>query len=251
MAITIKSDREIALMRHAGHVLSQVHNELAKEIHEGMTTKEVGDLCEEIILSYEDCRPNFKGYDGFPASACVSLNEEIVHGIPDPERVIQDGDIVSIDTGVDYMGYQSDAARTIAIGNVSSEARHLIEVTRQCFFEGVRMVKPGVRTSEISKRIGEYAASQGFTTARDLTGHGIGTDMHEEPMIPNKKMKMRGIVLEKGMAIAIEPMLCAGTDNIWWMDNDWTIVTADGRLSAHYENSVAVTDYGYEILTLV
>ncbi len=251
MPITIKSEREIALMRHAGHVLAHVHNELAREIHEGMNTWEIDMLTREIIQSYEGCTPNFLNYEGFPAAVCVSINHEIVHGIPSEDRVLMEGDIVSLDTGVCYKGYQSDAARTHAIGEVSREARKLIDVTRTSFFEGVKAVRPGIRLQEIGRGIQTYVESEGFYVTEDLCGHGIGRNLHEEPDVLNYVSKCRGIRLEKGMTIAIEPMISAGTSQIWWEDNDWTAVTLDGSLSAHYENTVYVTEDGYEILTLV
>ena len=184
MAVTIKSEREIELMREAGKILGKVHNELAKEIKAGMTTYQIDKIGEELIRSY-GCIPSFLGYEGFPASICVSVNDEVVHGIPSKHRVIVDGDIVSLDAGVIYKGYQSDAARTVAVGEISDEAKKLIEVTRESFFEGLKFAKEGCRLYEISAAIGDYAEQRGYGVVRELCGHGIGKNLHEDPEIPN------------------------------------------------------------------
>ena len=249
MAVTIKSEREIELMKEDGKILAKTHEELGKALHAGMTTKEVDRLAEEIIRSY-DCIPSFLNYNGFPASVCVSINDEVVHGIPSKKRIIRDGDIVSLDCGVIYKGYQSDAARTHAIGEVSPEAARLIEVTRQSFYEGIKFAKAGNHLNDIGKAIQAYAESFGYGVVRDLVGHGIGREMHEDPEVPNFAMPMKGIRLKPGMTLAIEPMINAGTWEVEWTDDDWTVVTADGSLSAHYENTILITDGEPVILSI-
>ena len=249
MAVTIKSERELELMREAGKILAKVHTGLAKELKVGMTTLEVDRLCEEMIRGF-GCIPSFKNYHGYPASVCVSINEEVVHGIPSKKRIIRDGDIVSLDIGVIYKGYHSDAARTHAIGAVSEEAKLLIERTRQSFFEGMNYAVAGNHLHEISKAIGGYAESFGYGVVRDLCGHGIGSQLHEDPEIPNFKQLRRGIKLRPGMTLAIEPMINMGTADVYWLDDDWTVVSADESLSAHYENTIVITEGKPEILTL-
>ena len=249
MAVTIKSERELELMREAGKILAKVHTGLAKELRPGMTTLEVDRLGEEMIRSF-GCIPSFKNYHGYPASVCVSINEEVVHGIPSKKRIIEAGDIVSLDIGVIYKGYHSDAARTHAVGEVSEEARLLIERTRQSFFEGMNYATAGKHLHEISRAIGGYAESFGYGVVRDLCGHGIGSQLHEDPEIPNFKQLRRGIKLRPGMTLAIEPMINRGTADVYWLDDDWTVVTADMSLSAHYENTIIITEGKPEILTL-
>ncbi len=250
MAVTIKSEREIELMREAGKILGKVHNELAKEIKAGMTTYQIDKIGEELIRSY-GCIPSFLGYEGFPASICVSVNDEVVHGIPSNNRVIIDGDIVSLDAGVIYKGYQSDAARTVAVGEISEEAQRLIDVTRESFFEGLKYAREGCRLYEISAAIGEYAEQRGYGVVRELCGHGIGKNLHEDPEIPNFRQKGRGMRLQAGMTLAIEPMINIGRPDIDWLNDDWTVITDDGSLSAHYENTVLITKGEPEILSLV
>lgn len=249
MAVTIKSQREIELMRESCRLLSIVHDELGKAVKPGMTTYQIDKLGEDMIRSF-GCIPNFKNYNGFPAAICVSVNNEVVHGIPSKKRVLQEGDIVSLDAGLIYKGYHSDAARTHAVGEISKEARQLIDVTKQCFFEGIKFAKEGCHLHEISAAIGDYAESFGYGVVRDLVGHGIGTNLHEDPQIPNFRQKKRGIRLQAGMTLAIEPMINAGTYEVKWMDDDWTVVTKDGSLSAHYENTILITTGEPEILTL-
>ena len=204
---------------------------------------------EEIIRSY-GCVPSFLNYNGFPASVCVSVNDEVVHGIPSSARVIHEGDIVSLDTGLIYKGYQSDAARTYGIGEITAEAQKLIDVTKQSFFEGIKYAKAGNHLNDISSAIQAYAESFGFGVVRDLVGHGIGTKMHEEPEIPNFSQHRKGIRLAAGMTLAIEPMITAGRYDVVWMDDDWTVVTEDGSLASHYENTILITDGEPEILSL-
>lgn len=250
MSISIKTEREIELMRKSGQLLAKVHEELGKELHEGMTTKEIDRLGEEIIRSY-GCIPNFLNYNGYPASICVSVNDEVVHGIPSEHRYLQNGDIVSLDAGLIYKGYHSDAARTHGIGEISETAQRLIDVTRQSFFEGIKYAKPGNHLVDIARGIQTYAEQAGFSVVRDLTGHGIGTSLHEDPEIPNFVRRRRGAKLQKGMTLAIEPMINEGTYDVWWLEDDWTVVTRDGKLAAHYENTIAITEDGCEILTML
>ncbi|WP_434310688.1 type I methionyl aminopeptidase [Hominifimenecus sp. rT4P-3] len=249
MAVTIKSEKEIALMRESGRLLAIVHEELGKAIRPGMTTKDIDRLGEEIIRSF-GCVPNFLHYNGYPASICVSVNDEVVHGIPSRKRYLEDGDIVSLDAGLIYKGYHSDAARTHAVGEISKEARKLMDVTRECFFEGIKFAKAGYHLHDISNAIAAHATKHGYGIVEDLVGHGIGTHLHEEPEIPNFYQHTKGIRLKPGMTLAIEPMINMGTKDVEWLDDDWTVVTADGSLSAHYENTVLITEGEPEILTI-
>ena len=248
--VTIKSHREIELMRKAGKLLAQTHGELEKAIKPGMSTWQIDKLGEEIIRSF-GCIPSFLNYNGFPASICVSLNDEVVHGIPRKDCIVQEGDIVSLDAGLIYEGYHSDAARTVAVGEISDEAKKLIEVTRQSFFEGIKYAKAGNHLHDISNAIGDYSESFGYGVVRDLVGHGIGKNLHEDPQIPNFRQKRRGIKLQAGMTLAVEPMINMGTYQVCWLDDDWTVVTEDGSLSAHYENTILITDGEPEILTIL
>ena len=249
MAVTIKSPREIELMRKAGEILAQVHEELHAAVHPGMSTMDIDKLGERLIRSH-GCIPSFKNYNGYPASICVSVNDEIVHGIPNKHRILKEGDIVSLDAGTIYKGYHSDAARTWAVGNVSPEAQKLMDVTKQCFYEGIKFAKAGNHLNDISAAIQKYVESFGFGVVRDLVGHGIGTNMHEEPEIPNFAQKRKGIKLAAGMTLAIEPMITAGRYDVAWMDDGWTVVTEDGSLASHYENTILITDGDPEILSL-
>ena len=249
MAVTIKSERELELMREAGKILAKVHLQLKKELKAGMTTLEIDRLGEEMIRSF-GCIPSFKNYNGYPASVCVSVNEEVVHGIPRADRILKEGDIVSLDAGLIYNGYHSDAARTHAVGKISKEAQLLIERTRQSFFEGMKYAVAGHHLHEISAAIGDYAESFGYGVVEDLCGHGIGTHLHEDPEIPNFRQFRRGIKLRPGMTLAVEPMINIGTADVVWMDDDWTVVTEDLSLSAHYENTIVITEGKPEILTL-
>lgn len=249
MPITIKSSREIELMTEAGRILEIVHNELGKALRPGMSTKAIDKLGEEVIRSY-GCIPSFLDYNGYPASICVSVNDEVVHGIPSEHRIIQEGDIVSLDAGVIYKGYQSDAARTHAVGEISEEAKKLIDATRESFFEGIKYAREGNHLFDISAAIGKYAEDRGYGVVRDLCGHGIGTALHEAPEIPNYAMNRKGVKLKAGMTLAIEPMINIGGWEVDWMDDDWTVVTRDHSLSAHYENTVLITEGEPKLLTL-
>ena len=249
MAVTIKSEREIDLMRKSCQILAKVHDELGKAIEPGMSTLDIDRLGEKLIRGY-GCIPNFLHYNGYPASVCVSVNDEVVHGIPRADRILQEGDIVSLDAGLIYKGYHSDAARTHAVGNIRPEAAKLIEVTKQSFFEGIKNIKAGCHLHEISNTIAAYAEKFGYGVVTELCGHGIGTHLHEDPSVPNNTQKSRGIRLQAGMTLAIEPMINMGTHKVCWLDDGWTVVTYDGSLSAHYENTVLITDEGCEILSL-
>lgn len=249
MSVSIKSAKEIELMRESCRLLSIVHEELGKAIHPGMSTWEIDRLGEEMIRSF-GCVPNFLHYNGYPASICVSVNEEVVHGIPSKKRILREGDIVSLDAGLIYKGYHSDAARTHAVGEISKEAQQLIDVTKQSFFEGIKYAKAGNHLHEISAAVQNYAERFHYGIVRDLTGHGIGTSLHEDPAIPNYKPMGRGIKLRSGMTLAIEPMITAGTYEVEWLSDNWTVVTRDGSLAAHYENTILITEGEPEILTL-
>ena len=249
MSVSIKSTREIELMREAGRLLEITHNEMEKALKPGMSTMDINRIGEEVIRSF-GCIPSFLNYNGYPASICVSVNDEVVHGIPHKDHIIQEGDIVSLDAGLIYTGYHSDAARTHLVGECSPEAKKLVEVTKQSFFEGIKFAKAGHHLFEISAAIGDYAESFGYGVVRDLVGHGIGTHLHEDPQIPNFRQRGRGLKLMPGMTLAIEPMINAGTREVAWMDDDWTVVTMDGSLSAHYENTILITDGEPEILSL-
>lgn len=250
MSVTIKSAREIELMREAGRILARTHEELARALKPGMTTWDIDHLGEEIIRSY-GCIPSFLNYNGYPASICVSVNDEVVHGIPNKKHVLKEGDIVSLDAGVIYNGYHSDAARTYGIGEISPEAGRLIEVTKQSFFEGMKFAKVGNHLNDISSAIQAYVESFGYSVVRDLVGHGIGEHLHEDPEVPNFAQRRKGIRLQAGMTLAVEPMINAGRLDVEWLDDDWTVVTEDGSLSAHYENTILICEDGPEILSML
>ena len=248
--IIIKSDQEIELMRISGKVTGTILKELEDFIKPGISTADINDFVESNIRK-AGMIPTFLGYGGFPASACVSINEEVVHGIPDKKRILKEGDIVSVDVGSTYKGYVSDAARTYPVGQVSETATKLMEATKASFFAGIEYCKVGYRLSDISHGVQVKAEGEGFSVIRDFVGHGVGQEMHEDPQIPNFGRPGRGPRLAKGMVFAIEPMICEGTYDVRTLDNDWTVVTLDGKLSAHYENTVVITDGEPELLTLV
>lgn len=250
MAILIKNAQEIEYMRIAGRIVALTHQKLEQSLEVGMTTEELDKIAEAFIKS-QDAIPSFKGYNGYPASICVSINEEVVHGIPSKKRKIVEGDLVSIDIGAIYKGYHGDAARTYEVGKVSEEARHLNRITKESFFKGLEFVKAGNHLHQISEAIQKHVEKNGCSVVRDLVGHGIGRQMHEEPQIPNYKPIGRGPKLQSGMVLAIEPMVNSGRYEVRVLEDDWTVVTLDNSLSAHYENTVLVTDDGYEILTVV
>ncbi|MCI8991765.1 MAG: type I methionyl aminopeptidase [Eubacterium sp.] len=249
MAVSIKSAREIELMRAAGKILAKVHQDLGKQLKPGMSTLEIDKTGDEMIRSF-GCIPSFKDYNGYPASICVSVNDEVVHGIPSAHRFLQEGDIVSLDIGVIYKGYHADAARTHGIGEISEEAQLLIERTRQSFFEGIQYAEEGNHLYDISNAIASYCDRFGYGVVEDLVGHGIGSRLHEDPEIPNFHQDRRGLKLRSGMTLAVEPMVNAGRLDVEWCEDDWTVVTEDGSLSAHYENTILITAGRPEILTL-
>ena len=248
MSVSIKSEREIELMREAGRILARVHEELGKMIKPGISTLDIDRAGERMIRSY-GCAPSFKNYNGYPASICVSVNDEVVHGIPDRHRILHEGDIVSLDAGVIYNGYHSDAARTHAVGKIRPEAEKLIQVTKECFFEGIKYARVGNHLNDISSAIQAYAEHFGYGVVRDLVGHGVGRALHEDPEVPNFSPKRKGIRLRPGMTLAIEPMINMGRADVVWLDDNWTVVTDDGSLSAHYENTILITGGEPEILS--
>ena len=250
MSVSTKSEREIELMREAGRILAHVHDELGKMLKPGISTMDIDRTGERLIRSF-GCIPSFKNYNGYPASICVSVNDEVVHGIPNKHRILREGDIVSLDAGVIYNGYHSDAARTHAIGRISPEAEKLIQVTRECFFEGIKYAKAGNHLNDISSAIQAYAEHFGYGVVRDLVGHGVGKALHEDPEVPNFAQKRKGIRLCPGMTLAIEPMINMGRADVVWLNDDWTVVTEDGSLSAHYENTILITEGEPEILSLL
>ncbi len=249
MPVTIKSAEEIELMRESCRLLAEVHNELGNAIRPGISTMDINILGDSLIRKM-GCIPNFKNYNGYPASICTSVNNEVVHGIPSKNRILEEGDIISLDAGLIYKGYHSDAARTHAVGRISPEAQKLIDVTRQSFFEGIKKAKAGNHLHDISNAIDAYVSGFGYGIVRDLVGHGIGRKLHEAPEIPNFAQRRKGIKLCAGMTLAIEPMINMGRADVCWMDDDWTVVTEDDSLSAHYENTILITDGEPEILTL-
>ena len=250
MPISIKSDKEIELMQESGRILAKVLEELEHYVGPGLSTFDIDKKCHEIIKGY-GCIPSFLDYNGFPASLCISVNDEVVHGIPSKDNILREGDIVSLDCGVIYEGYHSDAARTIPVGEITNEAKKLIEVTKQSFYEGIKYAKEGKHLHDISEAIQKYVESFGFSVVRDLVGHGIGRNLHEEPQIPNFKQKKRGPKLAPGMTLAIEPMVNAGRYDVYWLEDDWTVVTEDGSLSSHYENTILITKDEPIILTKI
>ena len=237
--VSIKSEREIQLMREAGRILAAVLEELEKALKPGMSTMDVDKLGEHLIRNH-GCIPSFKNYNGYPGSICVSVNDEVVHGIPNKHHYLKEGDIVSLDAGVIYKGYHSDAARTCPVGQISPEAQKLIAVTRESFFQGIKFAKAGNHLNDISSAIQAYAEGFGYGVVRDLVGHGIGSHLHEDPEVPNFAQKRRGILLR----------INAGHYDVAWMDDGWTVVTRDGSLSAHYENTILITEGEPEILSL-
>jgi len=249
MAVTIKSEREIMLMRESCKLLADVFQNMEQAIRPGISTMEINMLGEKLIRAH-GCIPNFLNYNGYPASVCTSVNDAVVHGIPNKNHILQEGDIISLDAGLIYKGYHSDMARTFGVGEISEEARLLIERTKQSFFDGISMAKDGNHLYDISNAIEASIKPYGYGVVRDLVGHGIGTSLHEDPQIPNFAQKRRGLKLRAGMTFAIEPMINLGRADVEWLDDDWTVVTEDGSISAHYENTILITDGEPEILTL-
>ena len=247
--IVIKSKREIELMREPCKVTAELLKDLEDYVRPGLSTKDISDFAEKRIESH-GMKPTFKGYGGFPAAACVSVNEEVIHGIPSASRILKEGDIVSIDVGATWKGYNSDAARTYAVGTISEEDQRLIDVTRQSFFEGVKYAMEGYRIGDIGHAVQTYAEGFGMGVIRDYTGHGTGSRLHEDPFIPNYGKAGKGTRIERNMTLAIEPMIALGTYEVRVLANEWTVVMKDGRNAAHYENTILVTDGEPEILTL-
>ena len=245
--ISIKSDREIELMEHAGYINYLTHQLVKNSIKVGVTTKQLDKIAHDFIIS-QGCTPSFLNYEGFPASICVSINDEIIHGIPS-SRKIKDKDIVSIDIGVEYKGYHSDSANTYIVGEVDADVKKLVTETENALYEGLSQIKPGNRIGDIGFAIEAYAHRHNLSVVEELVGHGVGTDIHEDPNVPNYGKRHTGVILKKGMVIAVEPMLNLGKRYVYLDDNDWTIKTEDGSKSAHFEHTVVVTENGYQILT--
>ncbi len=245
--ITLKSPREIELLQIAGNVVYQTHQYIKPFIKPGVTTKKLNEMAEKFIIS-KGCTPSFKGYDGFPAAVCMSVNEEVVHGFPS-DYVLKDGDIITLDIGACYKGYHGDSGWTYAVGNISKEKQDLMKWTEESLYEGLSKIKPGNRVGDISAAVEEYAHSHNLGVVKELCGHGVGTDVHEDPEVPNFGTAGTGPLLREGMVIAVEPMLTLGSPDVYLDDNGWTVITEDGLPSAHYEHTVAVTKDGYQILT--
>jgi methionyl aminopeptidase len=248
--VTRKSNREVELMRIAGRIVALAHQAVAKAIKPGVSTKQLDDLVEKVIRD-NDAIPSFKNYHGYPASACISINEEVVHGIPSPRRILKSGDIVSVDIGAIYKGYHGDSAWTYPCGNISDEAKRLLEGTKASLFAGLEYAKANNRLSDISHAIQKYAEGLGFSVVREFVGHGVGKQLHEDPQIPNYGLPGRGIRLKPGMTLAIEPMINLGNKEVKVLQDGWTTITRDRSLSAHFEHSILITTDGYEILTKV
>lgn len=245
--ITLKSKREIELLKEAGHIVYLTHQYLRPHIKAGIKTKELDRLAEEFIRS-KGATPSFKGYEGFPSTLCISINDEVVHGFPS-DRVLQDGDIISIDIGACYKGYHGDSAWTYTVGEVSDDAKYLLEHTEKALYEGIKQAKVGNRIGDISYAVEKYATEHNLGVVKELVGHGVGTSVHESPDVPNYGTKGTGPKIRDGMVIAIEPMLTLGSPDIYIEDNDWTVKTEDSSLSAHFEHTIAITNEGVIILT--
>lgn len=247
--VVSRSPREIALMKEAGRVVGLVFKTLEEELKPGMSTLDVDAIVEKIMLD-NDCTPAEKGYYGYPAASCVSVNDTILHGIPSKKIIIREGDIVSVDIVATYKGYMADACRTYKIGTVNARAERIVQVTKQAFFEALKVVKPGAYVGDISVAVQNYVEQNGYNVARDYTGHGIGTHMHEDPSIPNFGKAGTGVKLVPGMALCIEPMVLEGKKETRVLGDGWTVKSRDGKLTCHYENTVIVTENGYEIITM-
>jgi len=247
--ITIKSKSEIEKMRLACRITGDVLKEIEKHIKPGVSTKQLDKIAHNYIVS-KGATPSFLNYNGFPGSICASPNDVVVHGIPSKDVILSEGDIISIDVGAYIDGYHGDAARTFAVGEISDEAKRLIEVTKQSFFEGIKYIQHGAKLGDVSAAIQEYVESNGYSVVRDLVVHGIGKNLHEDPNVPNFGKKGRGVKLAQGMTLAIEPMVNAGEYDVCVLEDDWAVVTEDGSLSAHYENTILITKDGCEVLTL-
>lgn len=247
--VIVKTSREIALMKEAGRVLGNLFRDIVPEIVPGKSTMELNDWVDEYITK-NNCIAAEKGYFGYPASACISVNETLIHGIPSERIILKEGDIVSLDIVTTYKGYSADACRTFKVGQVSPRADRIVEVTKNAFFEGLKKVTPGARVGDISEAIQKYVESSGYNVVREYTGHGIGAHMHEDPAIPNYGRAGTGAILKPGMALCIEPMVLEGRKDVRTLPDGWTVKAKDGKLTAHYENTVIVTESGYEIITM-
>lgn len=245
--IICKTPREIEIMREAGRIVALTHQELKKHIVPGITTKELDKMAEAFIRKH-DAKPSFKGYNGFTGSICASVNDELVHGIPG-NRVLNNGDIISIDIGAEYNGYHGDSAWTYAVGSIDEETQRLLDVTEESLYKGLNEARPGDRLSNISHAIQTYVEANGFSVVREYVGHGIGQDLHEDPQIPHYGPPNKGPRLKPGMVLAVEPMVNAGSRYVKTLADDWTVVTVDGRMCAHFEHTIAITEAGFEILT--
>lgn len=248
--IICKTESELDLMREAGRIVAETHQLMERYIRPGITTAELDQIAGNFIRK-QGARPSFKGYNGFPGNICISINEQLVHGIPSKSRVLQEGDIVTLDIGAEVGGYHGDSAWTYAVGKISDEARRLLEVTERSLMEGLALAKPDVRLYTISHAIQTCAEAEGFSIVREYVGHGIGAKLHEEPRIPNYGLPDRGPRLKKGMTLAIEPMVVMGERYVKTLPDNWTVVTEDGSLCAHFEHTIAITSDGYEILTQI
>ncbi len=248
--ISLKSEREIELMKQAGHIVALAHEAVKNAIRPGISTKELDEIAYNVIIS-NDAIPSFLNYGGFPGSICASINEVVVHGIPNKNKILKDGDIISIDIGAKYKGYHGDSAMTWPVGKVSDEKLQLIEVTKQSFYEGLKFARPNNHLSDISSAIEAYAIKFGYGVVKDFTGHGVGSKLHEDPPIPNYGVPGKGPKLKKGMTLAIEPMINMGTEDVKILKDNWTTITCDKLPSAHYEHSIVITEEGYEILTKI
>lgn len=247
--IKIKSEREIGLLRIAGKITGSVFKTIKPYIVPGVSTQELDEIIEKCIRD-QGATPTFKGYGDFPGAACISINDTLIHGIPSSKIILKEGDIVSIDVGAKIYGYTGDACRTFFVGNVKDNAKRLVEVTEQSFWYGIETIKEGTFLGDVSHRIQAYCESHGYSLPRDYTGHGIGKDLHEDPSIPNYGKEQTGPILKAGMALAIEPMVAEGKHQTRVLPDGWTVKMRDGKLSAHYENTIVVTKNGYEVLTL-
>lgn len=247
--IKIKSKDEIELMKHSGKIAYELLNNLGDLIKPGISAKELNDYAYDF-MEKRNCKPSFLGYDGYPASICVSINEVVVHGIPTEKMVLRNGDIVTVDVGVNYKGYNSDTARTYIIGNTTREKRELVENTKKALYKGLEVIKEGIKLNEVCKNIESVALKHRYAVFRELTGHGVGTELHEDPYIPNyANRESENIILKEGMTLAIEPMFGLRNKNIWLSDDGWAVETEDGSPSAHFEHTILVTKTGYEIVT--
>lgn len=246
--IEIKSEREIALLKEAGRIVALCHEEMKKMVKPGISTYELNEICEKIILA-NNATPSFKGYNGFPCAICASVNEVVVHGIPSKKQILREGDIIAIDIGAYYKGYHGDSAWTYAVGKISKTDELLMQVTHESLFKGLELVKEGIHLGDVSAAIGNYASSFGFGVVREFTGHGVGRNLHEEPAIFNFGIPGTGPILKEGMVLAIEPMINAKTEKVKVLADGWTTITKDKAKSAHFEHTIVVRKNGYEILT--